>query len=66
MSTHELTKWIKIISIIVAFEIVAVMGLLIGRYQAKDWNVTKTHHRMESYGYSYCPYCGEELKEEDE
>ncbi len=65
MNTREFTKkFLKICLIIFAFEVVALAGLLVGRHQAKDWSVTSKHHKMESYNYNYCPYCGEQLKGE--
>ncbi len=64
MELNKLKKFIKIVLIIVAFQIVAVVSLTFGRHQAENWDVTKEHHRMESYSYNYCPYCGEQLKDE--
>ena len=64
MEPNTLKKFLKIIFIIVAFEIVALASLTLGRHQAKDWHVTSKHLKMESYNYNYCPYCGEQLKGE--
>ena len=65
MTEHtSIKKFLKTVLIIVAFQIVALTSLTLGRHQAKDWNVTSKHLKMESYSYNYCPYCGEQLKGE--
>ena len=63
MELNKLKKFIKIILTIVAFQIIAVASVTLGRHQAEDWNVTNKHLKMETSGYNYCPYCGEQLKE---
>ena len=62
MNINEFKKFMKIVLLIFAFQIVAVVSLTLGRHQAENWDVTKKHHRMELYNYNYCPYCGEQLK----
>ena len=64
MEINKLKKFLKITFIIIAFELVALASLTLGRHQADDWKVTKKHLQMESYSYNYCPYCGEQLKGE--
>jgi hypothetical protein len=65
MDARKFNKiFIKTWLIIVAFLLVACVSVTIGRHQAKDWNVTSKHLKMESYSYNYCPYCGKQLKEE--
>lgn len=62
MTLEELKKFIKICLIIVVGCILLIIGRTVGRWQADDWGTTRKHIQMESYGYNYCPYCGEELK----
>lgn len=62
MTIDELKKFIKAILIIVVVGILLTIGRTVGRWQADDWSTTREHIKLESYGYSYCPYCGEELK----
>lgn len=65
MSTYE-KKFLKCCLIIFAFLFVACVSVTFGRRQAEDWKITNEHLRMKEYGYNYCPYCGEQLKESEE
>ena len=65
MNPYEFVKKVVITCFIIsAFVIVAGVSAIVGRHQAEDWNVTNKHLKMESRGYNYCPYCGEQLKGE--
>lgn len=52
-------------NILKVFVIMMVFGLgvILGRWQSKEWSVIDKHKSLEENGYHYCPYCGEELKE---
>lgn len=46
----------------VALIVVFVLGINKG-LQRSDYSYEYEHYVLQSNGYQYCPYCGEELKE---
>ena len=63
MTTESFKKLVKWWLIVIAILIFGVICITIGRHQAKNWDTTNTHLKMEHLGYNYCPYCGKSIEE---
>ena len=71
MTREELKKgfYIFVILTLVLISILPIVyavGVRFGKRSADGWETTKVHHEMSVGGYNYCPYCGEEIKEDKE
>jgi hypothetical protein len=55
----------RTIIIIFLIEVIFLLGLFAGRNQSEEWKSTKVHQEQRLDGYSYCPYCGEYLKDDE-